>query len=176
MICNKVETCADHRLTLGNVIECTNSEEKCVEYCDQRSNAKCEAGGKKYIIENDNAKILLFNMDEGIIVADKDVPNGIEKCDFLYIINSVDDTAVLVELKGIHVTKSLSQIEATYMRYKSMFGKMKHVYGRSIVSSSVPRINATPEFIKLSDKLRKNGGNLKIKEKQYIEKLSELDK
>lgn len=176
MICNKVELCADNRLTLGNAIKCTNPKVKCVEYCNQRSNAKCEAEGKKYIIKNDNAKILLFNMDGGIIVEEKGITNGIEKCDFLYIINSVYDTAVLVELKGIHVKKSLSQIEATYMRYKSMFGKMKHVYGRSIVSSSVPRINATPEFIKLSDKLRKNGGNLKIKEKQYIEKLSELDK
>lgn len=175
MICDKLEECIKSRFASNPLKECTNQDVECVKYCDKRLNAKCEENRKIYNLKNDNkSTILLIKIDGGAIVEDKSVPSKVSKCDFLFIINSVDDTAILTELKGTDVAKSLKQIYDTFIRYKMIFDKMKYVYARSIVSSSTPKIRANPNYTKLQSTLKQHGGNLKIKERKFEECISKL--
>lgn len=55
--------------------------------------------------------------------------------------------------------------------------KISHVYGRVVVSSSVPNIRTNPSYVNLVKKLHVNyGGNLKIFEMRKSEKDTELAK
>lgn len=57
--------------------------------------------------------IISYKMDGGIIAVDKYVPEGTNKCDYLYVINNSESIAILTELKGVNVSKALKQISDT---------------------------------------------------------------
>lgn len=116
-------------------------------------------------------------MDGGVIVVDKTVPPNTNKCDYLYVINNIGLTAILTELKGVNTAKSLEQLKGTLLLYKNVFKNFNHVYGRAIVTSSTPNLKATPAYTNLQTMLRQTyNGNIKIVEKQFYEKDTDLDK
>ena len=85
--------------------------------------------------------------------------------------------AILTELKGVDVTHSSKQIDGTLSQFKALFSTFNHVYGRVVVTSSTPNIKASPNYVNLVKKLRNNyRGNLKITEKQLVEKDIDLSK
>lgn len=62
--------------------------------------------------------IISYKMDGGIIAVDKYVPEGTNKCDYLYVINNSESIAILTELKGVNVSKALKQISDTLFLFK----------------------------------------------------------
>lgn len=178
MICTKLELCASKELAGGKNVDCDNKESQCIKASDNRSLVKCEENKKKYTLENTQKNhIILYKMDGGVIVTDTSVPEGINKCDYLYVVNSTEQTAILVELKGENVLKALKQIQATLEQYKDFFKKFAHVYGRTIVVSSTPDLKASPAYVNLVRLLKKvYHGNIKIVERQFVEKDVDLEK
>ncbi len=178
MICNNLKLCVKSKLDNIDLPKCDNKNRAiCIESSDKRSHVKCEENGKKYIFDNTKKNnVICYKMDGGIIVEDKTVPNGISKCDYLYIIDDNEQSAILVELKGVNVLKALKQISGTLDLYKDFFRTL-HVYGRAIVSSSTPNIKANPEYVNLVRKIRlKYSGNIKIAERQFVEKDVDMSK
>lgn len=178
MICSKLKMCVTSILDNIDLPECDNkNRDICIVSSDKRSHVKCEENGKKYIFDNTKKDyVICYKMDGGIIVEDKTVPNGTGKCDYLYVINSNEQSAILVELKGVNVSKALKQISGTLDLYKE-FLRTLHVYGRVVVSSSTPNLKASPEYVNLARKIRLNyNGNIKITERQFVEKDIELSK
>lgn len=105
-------------------------------------------------------------MDNEIIVEDKEVPRNTNKCDYLYIVNDRELTAILPELKGVDVPKSLQQLEGVLTLYQNVFKNFSHVYARAVVISSPPKLKASPAYVKLERMLRQRySGNVKIVER-----------
>lgn len=129
---------------------------------------KCEEKGKKYILENTRGNlILVYKMDGGIITDEQ----SIIRCDYLYAVNDEDRYAVLTELKGTDSKKALCQIKETLSLFPEFFSSFSHIYGRAVVTSCIPKIKAEPNYVNLEKLLRLTyKGNLKIYEKQFIEK------
>lgn len=178
MICSKLKMCVKAKLESTVLPKCDNKNRAiCIESSDKRSHVKCEENGKKYIFDNTKkSHVICYKMDGGIIVEDKTVPNGTSKCDYLYIIDGDEQSAILVELKGVNVSKALKQISGTLDLYKEFLRTM-HVYGRAIVSSSTPNLKASPEYVNLVRKIRFNySGNIKIIERQFVEKDIDMSK
>lgn len=179
MICKNLKECIDAQLSLVPHGKCGNkNSDVCIEISDKRSAVKCEENGKKYVYENTKKNhVISYKMDGGVIVEDKTVPRNINKCDYLYIINDIELTAVLTELKGVNVSKSLEQIKGTLLLYKEVFKNVKKVYARAVVTSSTPNLKATPAYVNLEKMLRQTyNGNIKICERQFYEKDTDLDK
>lgn len=179
MICDKLEDCINGELEQASLNECCNKDRKrCIQYSDKRKYAKCEENGKKYTLENtDEKRVVLLSMDGGVIALDKTVPEGTNKCDYLYVIGEDKETAILTELKGVDVKKAFRQITGTLEMYKKVFAGFQRTYGRVVVSSSTPDLKASPEYVKLATMLARNHkGNVKIFEKQIVEKYADLDK
>ena len=121
--------------------------------------------------------IISYNLDGGIIAVDKYVPEGTNKCDYLYVINNSESIAILTELKGVNVSKALKQISDTLFLVKDIFKKFSHVNGRAIVTSSTPDLKAGPEYVNLVKLIRNTyHGNVKISKQQFSEKDIELSK
>lgn len=179
MICKKIGRCIEEQIA-GKIKEScdSNGEEKCIEVSDCRSNVKCEERKKKYVLENTKKNhVILYKMDGGIIRQDKKVPLGTCKCDYLFVINGKECDAILTELKGVDVAHSLKQIDGTLNQFSDVFSKFSHVYGRIVVSSSTPRIKASPSYVNLVKKICSTyGGNLKIGETYIVEKDVDLHK
>jgi hypothetical protein len=114
--------------------------------------------------------VISYKMDGGIILADRTVPAGTVKCDYLIVIDAPDEEAVLVELKGIDVRKAFDQISATLDLYKDLFVTFGHVYARVVATSAIPNLKASPEYVKLATKVKRYHGNVKIKERKFSEK------
>lgn len=145
MICKNLESCVNEELSGKKYLKCGNNKEKCIQSSDNRSAVKCEEKRKKYILENTMRNhVISYKMDGGIIVADASVPEGTNKCDYLYIVNSAEKSAILTELKGVDVPKALKQISGTLILYKDFFRKFSHVYGRAVVTSSTPEPESQP--------------------------------
>ena len=178
MICNKVENCKEEQLVNQKTTACVNKSIECIEVSDNRSRIKCEERKKKYILENTRRNhVILYKMDGGIIPQDKSVPPGICKCDYLFVLAGQEREAILTELKGVDVAHSLKQLDGTLSQFKALFSTFNHVYGRVVVTSSTPNIKASPNYVNLVKKLRNNyRGNLKIAEKQLVEKDIDLVK
>ncbi len=177
MICSKLEECINGELQSNFLEKCDNrNRANCIESSDRRSVVKCEENKKRYVLENKKKKhVILYKMDGGIIVEDKFVPLNTSKCDYLFVIGDATPTAVLTELKGVNVSKALIQLKGTLLLYKNVFSKFGHVYARAIVTSSTPNLKASPEYVNLERMIRKDyKGNVKIVEKQFIEKDIEL--
>lgn len=179
MICENLQACINGQLAGNPLAKCDNKNTTtCIESSDNRSAVKCEEKKKKYIFQNTKKNhVILYKMDGGIIVEDKTVPSHTNKCDYLYIVNDAESTAILTELKGVDVPKSLLQIKETLLLYKNVFKNISHVYARAIVTSSTPNLKATPEYTNLERTIRQMyKGNIKIVERQFSEKDTELNK
>lgn len=178
MICTKLELCVEEELAGRTIEKCENKRTHCIKASDKRSLVKCEENKKKYTLENTlKNHVISYKMDGGVIVTDASVQEGINKCDYLYVVNSTGKTAILIELKGENVSKALKQIQATLVQYKDFFKKFEHVYGRAIVVSSTPDLKASPTYVNLVKLLKKAyHGNIKIVERQFIEKDVDFEK
>lgn len=179
MICSNLQKCIEEQFGAEKLEKCDNQNKRiCVEASDRRSAVKCEEHGKKYVYENSKKNhVILYKMDGGVIVDDKTVPLSTSKCDYLYVINDTERTAILTELKGINVSKSLEQIKGTLLLYKNVFKNFKYVYARAVVTSSTPNLKATPAYTNLEKMIRETyKGNIKISERQLWEKDKDLYK
>ncbi len=177
MICRKLEECINGELQRNSLRKCDNKNRmNCIESSDRRSAVKCEENKKRYVFENTKKNhVILYKMDGGIIVEDKSVPLNTSKCDYVFIIGDATASVVLTELKGVNVSKALIQLKGTLLLYKSVFCKFGHVFARAIVTSSTPNLKASPEYVNLERMIRRDyKGNIKIVEKQFIEKDIEL--
>lgn len=172
MICQRLKACVDGELSDKPISICDNNNRThCIESSDRRASIKCEEKGKKYILVN-TAKnhVISYKMDGGIITVDKTVPEGTGKCDYLYVVNADAPFAILTELKGVNVRKSLKQLYSTLILYKEFFKQFSHVYGRAIVTSSTPDLKASPEYVNLVRLIRQTyHGNIKIVKQQLKE-------
>ena len=178
MICTKLEQCMDARLNDTIVQRCDNDNVKCVESSDNRSEVKCEEKKKKYILVNTKRKkVISYKMDGGVVLEDRTVPHNTNKCDNLFVIDDLSKIAILIELKGVDVLKSLVQLKGTLELYKSTFKNFGHVYARAIVTSATTNIKATPEYVNLVKVIRQTyKGNVKIVERQFKERDIDLEK
>ena len=178
MICTKVEACVKMEMAGRKIEVCDNKTAQCVQSSDRRTLVKCEERQKKYTFENTlKNHIISYKMDGGIIKTDSRVPEGTNKCDYLYVVNSEGLIAILIELKGEDVSKALKQIYASLMQYKDIFEQFAHVYGRAVVVSSTPNLKASPTYVNLVTLLGKTyKGNIKIVERQFTEKDVDLGK
>ena len=179
MICKKLQECIDGQLAGISLAECDNRNQSvCIESSDNRSAVKCEESKKKYILENTKKNhVILYKMDNSIIVEDNTVPPHTNKCDYFYVVDDSELTAVLTELKGVNVQKALEQLKGTLILYKDVFRKFSHVYARAIVTSSTPNLKASPEYTNLERMIRQTyKGNVKIVERQFSEKDTDLSK
>lgn len=177
MICRKLGECINGELRSKPLQECDNKNRvSCIEASDRRSAVKCEENKKKYVLENTKKNhVILYKMDGGIISEDKSVPLNTSKCDYLFVVDDGSPTAILTELKGVNVSKALIQLRGTLSLYKNVFCKFGHVYARAIVTSSVPNLKASPEYVNLERMIRKDyKGNVKIVERQFNEKDTDL--
>lgn len=175
MICNNLGKCVDKELNTKSALNCDNHK-ICIQSSDNRSNIKCEEKQKKYIFENTQRNhIISYKMDGGIIVEDKYVPIGTNRCDYLYVGQSNSGlNAILIELKGVDVPKALKQLYDTLQRFNGFFLNCSSVYGRIIVTSSTPNLKASPQYVKLLKEFRKLNGNIKMAQGQLKEKDIEL--
>ena len=179
MICDKLQLCAERQFAGEKMLGCANRNMKaCVESSDMRSYVKCEEKKKKYVLENTQRNhIISYRMDGGVIVLDQTVPDGICKCDYLFLIDGVDSSAILIELKGVDVMHALKQIHGVVKIYKGLLHTFSHVYGRIIVTSSMPNLRATPDYVNLVRLIKKSfGRNIKICERKFEEMDVELSK
>lgn len=177
MICRKISLCYNAKRKSSHYNECPNNPSKCVEKEGRISNIKCEENGKVYVLENSNKDFFVsYKMDGGVIVEDKLVPNGTNKCDYLYVICDKDaPITIMVELKGVSVKKAVIQMLGTIDLYEDFLSKCSNVYCRIVVSSSTPQLKADPSYINLAKKIKiKYNGNIKIHERRFEEKYSEL--
>lgn len=177
MICNQLASCAERQFDGKEIEKCPNHKVKCIESSDERSKIKCEERNKKYVLDNTlKNHVISYKMDGGIISVDKTVPERTCKCDYMFVSAGKEKNAILVELKGTDMIHSLKQIDGTLTLFRTYFSTLSHVYGRAVVTSSIPNIKANPAYVNLAKKFRQTyHGNLKIVERQYQEKDIELD-
>lgn len=177
MICKHLQECIQGQLSATPLEKCDNKDmDCCIASSDKRSQVKCEENKRKYILENTKKNhVISYRMDGGVVKEDATVSTNVNKCDYLFVVNSDESTAILTELKGVRVLQSFVQLKGTIDLYRDVFKTFNHVYARSVVTSSVPNIKATPEYRNLEILLRTTyNGNLKIKERQFVEKDTEL--
>ncbi len=175
MICDQLKVCVEKQLAGESLKKCKNKTSKCVDSADQRSKVACGEKSKKYVLDNTQKRtVLSYKMDGGIIVMDKTVPPETQKCDYLYVIEEEKPEVILIELKGTDVAHSLKQMDGTLEQFRDFFEGMSHVYGRVVVTSFAPKLLADPSYANLKKKLKRYNGNLKIRERQLLEKDTEL--
>lgn len=177
MICGNLEKCIARTIKGEEPEKCDNRKDECIESSDERSSVKCEEKKKRYILNNTQKKhIVSYKMDGGIICVDATVPAQTPKCDYLYVVEGEKPAVILVELKGVDVKKAMVQIDSTLRLFPHLFRSCSNVYGRVVVASSIPRLKAEPSYLKLQRKFMTSyRGNLKIQERQFEEKDTELD-
>lgn len=177
MICDKLQECVEDQFSKKSAVICRNSQRNCIKSSDSRVLVKCEERRKKYTLENtEKEHIIVYQMDGGVIVNDKTVPAGISKCDYLFMIGGIQRKAILIELKGLDIRHAIEQIKKTCDLYNDSFRECSKVYAR-IITTAVPRIQATPEYRNLNSIIQKKyKGNVKIAARELKEKDNELDK
>lgn len=179
MICKSLNSCITAMMSPSKLPKCDNrNETACIQSSDNRSAVKCEEHGKKYVYENTKKNhVISYKVDGGVIVEDQTVPPNTNKCDYLFVVDDAEPTAILTELKGVDVPKSLEQIRGTLTLFQSTLKSLDHVYARIVVTSSTPNLKASPSYVNLEKMLRQTyKGNIKISERQLFEKDCELDK
>lgn len=176
MICDKLSECVETQFSSRGELKCGNKN-NCIKSSDNRTLIKCEERRKKYVLENTQREhVIAYLMDGGIVVNDKTVPSGTCKCDYLFVYGESIRDAILIELKGLDIRHAIEQIEKTCDLYNEFLKTCSHVYAR-IITSAVPKLQATPEYRKLAGIIqRKYKGNIKISAKELKEKDTELEK
>lgn len=177
MICNKISECYNAKIKASKFTSCPHNQKKCIDKEGKISNVKCEENGKVYVLQNtENKYIISYRMDGGVIKEDKSVPNGTNKCDYVFMIEDKSaPKVILIELKGVSVKKALLQLLGTIDLYENFLNSCSNVFGRIVVTSSTPKLKADPSYITLSKKIKvKYNGNIKIQEKRLLEKYIDL--
>ena len=101
MICTKLVECVKNELTNQHIASCTNPNAQCIEVSDRRSYVKCEERKKRYVLENkQKSHVILYKVDGGVVLQDKTVPQGMCRCDYLFVIHGEMAEAIFTELKG----------------------------------------------------------------------------
>ena len=178
MICNKTENCFQQMLKLYPDAGC-DRKERCVMFCDRRSEAVCREKGKSYHLlntEENRYKILSVLIDGGVVVMDKQTPVDIKKCDYLFLADKEEGTkpiAVLIELKGVDIKKAIEQISNTLSLFEAAFGHCGKVYGRIVFAGGTPNIRNIPSYMSLQRELKKRGGDLAAA-KNIVDRVQEL--
>lgn len=181
MKCKDLKECIDRETTVNiNQERGCVRHDACIQSSDTRAKVACREKGKKYTLDNTLKKFVVsYKMDGGVITVDRTVPDKTGKCDYLYILYDEKQRrdAILTELKGTDVSKALKQIKGTLELFPDVFKACAHVYGRAVVTSSRPNLMARPKYVNLAKRLEKNyHGNLKIREREFVEKDTELEK
>lgn len=167
MICRNGRNCFHNVLNDNKPIDC-RQKRCCIEFCDNRSDARCSENGKTYHLLNKDRKykILLSHVDGGLVITDKDTPDNTAKCDYLYLVDvKNENAAVLVELKGRDLYKAIDQIDNTMRLLSDVLSDCGCVYGRIVYGGGVPNMRNNPKYMKLQRRIMKNGGNLRAEEK-----------
>ena len=125
---------------------------------DSRIICKDKGEEREYILNNPSRMEVLFLQSDGELfkTTDKD-----RRCDFIIAFHATLPTAILVELKGRHIDRALSQIE-TCLAFMQRDYSYKRFYGRIVSSGKTPAILSTDQ-IKLKNKFKALGGDLQIK-------------
>ncbi len=177
MICNKLKDCVDANFAEpASSIICMNVGTECIEFCDNRSQVKCEEKGKRYVLKNTRAcRVIKFYMDGGVIRQDAKVPPGTLKCDNVIVLKDALRKAIFIELKGENVAHALKQLLATLEREKELVNSCGKVYVRIVLACAVPKLQTTKEYIRLQKLVLQKGGNIKTHSINFEEKDTELD-
>lgn len=162
MICRETQTCFFELLKSSNAVRC-KQKSLCLDFCDTRSEATCKEKGKVYKLLNKDRlyKILSLHVDGGVIVTDKETPQNVAKCDYLYLIDiDPKPIAILIELKGTDIKRAIEQIKNTLILFNDVFDKCNKVYGRIVFSGGTPNIQNIPAFMSLQRNLKCRKGSL----------------
>lgn len=179
MICNKLKMCVASIFEGETQPQCSDVQRNiCIKSSDKRPYVSCGEQKKTYILGNSMKNhVISYKMDGGVIIEDKTVPFGTNKCDFLFVIRGEERVAILIELKGRNIAHALKQISGVLDLYKDFFATCHGVYVRIIATSSTPNLKASPEYVNLLRKIKsKYNGNIKIFEKKQTEKDTDLSK
>lgn len=160
--------------TCGN----RDNQKKCIMFFDRRSQPSCTEKGKTYTLDNSskNFQVVCFHIDGGVIDSDK-----CNKCDYAFFLKDKasggNGRAIFIELKGSHIRDALAQLDDTLSleTFKDISKIYKKIYGRIVVTSSVPRIRNDNQFMDLKKRFIQLGGNLKVSEINFVEQYDDLD-
>lgn len=155
-----------------------NIQKKCIAFFDRRSQPSCTEKGKTYTLNQSatNFQVLCFHIDGGVINSPE-----CNKCDYAFFLkDNVDGgkgRAVFIELKGKNIRHAMKQLNETLSldAFKDVSSVYKKIYGRIVVTSSIPRLQSDDDFIELKERFIKLGGNLKIGEMNFVEQFDNLD-
>lgn len=174
MVCNKTAECFPAILKNQLSVSCKGIS-KCVDFCDKRKNANCKENGKVYSLENTDSayKILSIHVDGGVIIVDKNTPAGLNKCDYLFVIDTGNaPVAILIELKGCDINHAVDQIDSTLNILSDFLNTCSSVHGRIVFSGGTPNIQNSPKFMNLQRRLKRMSGTLVAKGKILPEKIA----
>ncbi len=121
-----------------------------------------------YALQNSNhLDVLQTKVDGDLYPQNQDI----KRCDYAFTSRSFE-TAILVELKGRHVSDALDQISATLNDFSRRYSYRRY-YGR-IVAGKVNTPDIKPnKYKELSDKLKSAGGSLLIRSVKLAETLND---
>ncbi|MCR4936379.1 MAG: hypothetical protein K5990_07870 [Oscillospiraceae bacterium] len=151
----------------------------CVHFLDNRSKPSCTEKGKTYTLDHSetNLEVLSMHLDGGV----NEGKDG-RRCDYVFFVRDHVDRGqgrvILIELKGGGTRDALNQLSETLdiPEIQALGKDFKRFYGRVVNTSSPPRIQNTPAYMEVKEKLHRLGGNLKTGEWDFVEGYGELDK
>jgi hypothetical protein len=130
---------------------------------DKKDCCESEKGKTFRLINNHQHIITVFKIDSCLI---KD--NNEKKCDFLFIVDKNQECrAYFVELKGTDLTGAIHQVlNSINILYKSLHEHK--IYARIVGKRVTPNIKS--RRVKLDEKLKQFGGDLKLPPLQNLKK------
>lgn len=167
MICRQLENC------IRDTNETCEREKQCIAFTDDRPIVKCEERRKKYNLENDvdGVRVRKYTMDKGIVQNEA----GFDACDNLLAVYGEEiPKLIFVELKGSDYKHAVEQLYGTIRHFIPEL-KKHHIYARIVHTQGIPRIGNSGIQVDLERAVRNRGGNLKAREWNLQEKLSEID-
>lgn len=155
-----------------------SNQKKCIAFFDYRSQPSCTEKGKTYTLNASgrNLETLCFHIDGGVVDS-----SDCNKCDYAFFLKDKDskkiDRAIFIELKGKHIRDAIKQLNDTLSleAIKGITRTYRNIYGRIVIASSVPRIRNDTQFMDLKEKFLNLGGNLKVRELNFVEEYNDLD-
>jgi hypothetical protein len=113
-----------------------------------------EEKGRRLVIENSTRRLIKVVTVDGCLINDKRI-----RCDYLFEVNTADESVIYVELKGSDIDYAFNQLVATLgycdTRHKTW---SKECY---IVASRVPRAGPKVQVLQVQMK-QKHGATLRI--------------
>lgn len=141
------------------------------------SRPSCRERGKSYTLnmKGSGLEAVVYQIDGGVITGADE-----KKCDNAIVIRGGQGDkgkAVLVELKGKHITEALGQLNGVLnLDIMKEVARSCKLYGRIVHRSSPPKISAAEAlYRRLRERFSRAGGNLKQCEIRFEETYAELD-